>query len=161
MNLRSTIVLGLTLLVGACAAQSQQKVDVFGGYQYARPDGGPNLNGWNTAVTGNLNKHFGITADLSGTYGGGGSMYTFAIGPQVSGKASAVKPFAHALFGGVRLGPSGFTTTAFAVLVGGGFDIGSGRLAWRAVQADWMITHPAGFTDKNNVRVSTGFVFRF
>ena len=80
---------------------------------------------------------------------------------QVSGKASAVKPFAHALFGGVRLGPSGFTTTAFAVLVGGGFDIGSGRLAWRAVQADWMITHVAGFTDKNNVRVSTGLVFRF
>ena len=22
------------------------------------------MNGWNTAVTGNLNKHFGITADL-------------------------------------------------------------------------------------------------
>lgn len=42
----------------ACGAQAQ-KVEVFGGYQYLRPDSGPNLNGWNAALTGNFNKHAG------------------------------------------------------------------------------------------------------
>lgn len=44
---------------------------------------------------------------------------------------------------------------------GGGVDMGSGKLAFRLVQADWLITHFDGFTDKNNARVSTGVLFRF
>jgi hypothetical protein len=60
-----------------------QKVEVFGGYQYLRPDSGPNLNGWNAALTGNF-KHLGITADFSGTYGGGGSIQTVLAAPKVA-----------------------------------------------------------------------------
>jgi len=148
-------------LLSAAAQQSGGKAEVFGGYQYARPDGGPNLNGWNFAATGNFNKNFGITGDLSGTYGGGGSMYTFMVGPKLTANLPAVKPFVHVLFGGVRLGPSGFTTTAFGTMLGGGFDVGHGHLAWRAVQADWLILRSGGFTDKTNARVSTGLVVRF
>jgi hypothetical protein len=54
--------------------------------------------------TGNFNKNFGITGDLSGTYGGGGSMYTFMVGPKLTANLSAVHPFVHVLLGGVRLG---------------------------------------------------------
>jgi hypothetical protein len=31
----------------------------------------------------------------------------------------------------------------------------------RAIQADWLVARFSGFTDKKNVRVSTGLVLRF
>ena len=80
MTFRLAIIVGLSAMLFVSAAPAQQKLEVFGGYQYARPDGGPTLNGWNTALTGNFTRNFGITGDFSGTYGGGGSMYTFAFG---------------------------------------------------------------------------------
>lgn len=161
MTCRLATLLGLHMFLFACGALAQAtKVDLFGGYQYSHPDGGPNLNGWNAALTGNVTRHFGVTGDFSGTYGGGGSIYTFAFGPTVSG-GSAARPFAHALFGGARLAAGGLSTTAFVMMVGGGLDIGRRNLAFRVVQGDWMIFHENGFTDKNNVRVSTGIVLRF
>jgi hypothetical protein len=147
----------------ACAAQTSThtKAEIFGGYQYTHPDGGPNLNGWNGALTGNFNKSFGITADFSGAYGSGGSVYTYAVGPKVSAGDGTVRPFVHALFGGVRVGGPLGSTTGFGMMFGGGLDVGRGRLAWRVVQGDWLITRFSGFTDKKNVRVSTGLVLRF
>jgi hypothetical protein len=45
---------------------------------------------------------------------------------------------------------------------GGGLDVNAGNhLAWRMVQADWLLFRSGGETDKKNVRVSTGLVFRF
>jgi hypothetical protein len=49
---RLVIGCGFLALVG-CALQAQ-KAEVFSGYQYMRPDGGPNSNGWNAALTGNF-----------------------------------------------------------------------------------------------------------
>jgi hypothetical protein len=46
------------------------------------------------------------------------------------------------------------------MMFGGGVDIGHGLVAWRLAQADWLITRFSGFTNKNNVRVSTGLVVR-
>ena len=161
MTFRLAIIVGLSAMLFVSAAPAQQKLELFGGYQYARPDGGPNLNGWNAALTGNFTRNFGITGDFGGTYGGGGSMYTFALGPKVSGTTSGVRPFAHVLFGGVRLGPSGFTTTAFVTMLGGGLNVGRRNIEWGAMQADWLIIRAAGFADRKNVRVSTGLVLRF
>lgn len=42
-----------------------------------------------------------MTADFSGSYGSGGSMYTYTFGPNLSGGVGAAKAFVHALFGGV------------------------------------------------------------
>ena len=51
--------IGLMLLLGlfslaAVAQENYSKAEVFGGYQYTRFDGGVNANGFNGAITGNL-----------------------------------------------------------------------------------------------------------
>jgi hypothetical protein len=75
-------------------------------------------------------------------------------------------PYAHALFGGFHAsaGVSGFSasTSGFAMMFGGGLDIKvAPRIAVRAAQVDWMSLRAEGETSNNNVRVSTGIVFRF
>ena len=158
---RFALALGLGILLFAAAVQAQDRAEVFGGYQYFRPDGGPNMNGWNGALTGNFNKNFGITADFSGTYGSGLSFYTYTFGPKVTANLPVIKPFVHALFGAARLSGGGASTTGFDTMVGGGLDVGHGHLAFRVIQADWMLTRFSGFTNKNNFRASTGLVLRF
>ncbi len=59
--------IGLMLLLGlfslaAVAQENYSKAEVFGGYQYTRFDGGVNANGFNGALTGNLNHWFGVAA---------------------------------------------------------------------------------------------------
>jgi hypothetical protein len=54
MTHRFALVFGFGFLLFALAAQRSLKPRVFGGYRYARPDGGPNSNGWNAALTGNF-----------------------------------------------------------------------------------------------------------
>jgi hypothetical protein len=161
-KLSLVVAFGLSLFL-ATTVDAQRKVEVFAGYQYARPDGGPNLNGWNGAATKYFSRHFGLTADLSGTYSSGGSMYVYTFGPQISKDVSAFRPFAHALFGGVSLVGCESCTTGFGAMAGGGFDLVDREesIAWRVVQADWLITRFSGCTDRKNVRISTGLVFDF
>jgi hypothetical protein len=47
------------------------------------------------------------------------------------------------------------------MMLGGGIDAGHGPPAFRVAQLDWMTTRFSGFTDRKNVRVSTGLVLRF
>jgi hypothetical protein len=143
------------------AANAEPKAEVFGGYQFTRLDGGPNLNGWNGALTGDIGHFFGITADFSGVYGSGLHFQTYTFGPEVHAHLPLVKPFAHALFGGARASSGGGSSNGFDMMVGGGIDVGHGPLAFRVAQFDWMLTRFSGFTDHNNVRVSSGIVFRF
>ncbi len=140
-----------------------QKAEVFGGYQYTRLDGGWNGNGWNGAVTMNLNNWFGVTGDFSGAYDSGLHLHTYTFGPTISHKEGAIAPFAHVLLGGGRASAAGVSANGFNMMAGGGLDLGSNPhgLAFRMVQFDWMMTRFSGFTDKNNMRVSTGLVFRF
>src|SRR5207253_4476011 len=85
--------IGLLLLLGlfslaAVAQENYSKAEVFGGYQYTRFDGGVNANGFNGAITGNLNHWFGVAADFSGAYknvsGVDTKTYTYTFGPQVA-----------------------------------------------------------------------------
>jgi len=149
------------LMVTAVAANAAPKAEVFGGYQFTRLDGGPNLNGWNGALTGDLGHFLGITADFSGVYGSGGRFYTYTFGPEVHAHLPLVKPFAHALFGGATVSGGGASTNGFDMMFGGGVDAGHGPLAFRIAQFDWMTTRFNGFWDHNNVRVSSGIVLRF
>jgi hypothetical protein len=53
------------------------------------------------------------------------------------------------------------TEYPFALAVGGGLNFPLGPLAsFRAIQADYLLTRPGG-TNINNLRISSGFVFRF
>jgi hypothetical protein len=159
--MRKVLFCFVVLMVSAVVANAAPKAEVFGGYQFTHFDGGPNMNGWNGALTGNFNNWFGVTADFSGVYGSGLNVYTYTFGPEVHAHLPLLKPFAHALFGGARLAGGGGSTSGFDMMLGGGIDAGHGPLAFRVAQFDWMTTRFSGFTDRKNVRVSTGLVLRF
>jgi outer membrane protein OmpA-like peptidoglycan-associated protein/opacity protein-like surface antigen len=120
----------------------------------------------------------------SQTFDSNGSAYSFAFGPRISYRRyERFTPFIQALFGGAHAssvkisGCTGNPTctflssdTAFATFLGTGFDIKISRhIALRLLEADFLLTH---FKDpfssngqgrgwQDNVRLSTGIVFRF
>jgi opacity protein-like surface antigen len=151
------------LALPVMAQEDFPRAEVFGGYQFTHhSDPSLNLNGWNAALNGNFNRWFGVTADFSGSYKNGGHFYSYMFGPTIAARSEHVTPFVHALFGGATAGDGGSSDTAFAMALGGGLDANVGRhVAVRLVQADWLLLRSGGVTDKKNVRVSTGLVFRF
>lgn len=156
--------IGVTVLVCIISmvgmAQETAKPELYGGYQFTSTDGGWHANGWNTAANLYFTNWLGATADFSGVYHSG-SLYTYTFGPVVSTHKEAFSPFAHALFGGARAAGDGASVSGMAMMFGGGMDFGKGKLAFRAVQFDWLVLHFNGFTDKNNMRVNTGLMYRF
>ena len=108
--------------------------------------------------------------------------HNILFGPQFTLRREKISPFAHFLFGVVHVNQSGTTTIPFppplppqpipltfhfsestnnlAVAAGGGADFRlSERIAWR-VQADYLVTQISSRT-QNDLRLSTGLVFRF
>jgi hypothetical protein len=150
-----------TLAVSAVSAAAQKNfpsAEVFGGYQFTHLEPSLDANGWNAAITGNVNRWFGVTADFSGAYKNGGHIYTYMFGPSFTSRVERLSAFGHVLAGGAASGES----NAFSIAMGGGIDVSAGRhLAVRLIQADWLVFRSGGVTDKRNARVSTGVVFRF
>jgi hypothetical protein len=172
--MRKLIGLALFLALFSMAALAQEsapKAEIFGGYQYTRLDGGLNANGWDTTLTGNLNNWFGVAADFSGAYksqsGVSFNNYTYTFGPVVSMRHNEnFTPFAHFLAGGFHSSASsgGFSAggSGFAMMLGGGVDVKvTPRVAVRAIQFDWLSLHANGSSDNNNMRISTGLLFRY
>jgi len=158
-------------LLSVLAAQAQSeapKATVYGGYSYLR-NGGNGANGWNGQATFNLNRFFGITADVAGNYRNIASfspvpgfstsanqhLYTYLFGPTVTGTFGNSAVFAHALFGAARSSSSAgislplvggissgvSSATAFAMAFGGGVDLGISRhVAIRVAQIDYVRT---------------------
>jgi hypothetical protein len=163
-------VLVFTLSVLA-TAQEAPKAEVFGGFSYLHLDtkgaAGVEANhyGWNGALSLNANRWFGITADLSGHYrelapGVSFNSFTAVFGPQLTYRAEKASPFVHALFGVNRGSTGGLSDSAFAMALGGGLDINiTKRLAFRLVQADYLMTKHSDDT-QNNIRLSTGLVLK-
>lgn len=178
-NLEDTLVrnfIAFALLFGmfsltAAAQESAPKGEFFGGYQYTKYDGGTNANGWDTAVTGNVNRWLGVTADFSGAYNSTNGVsfhdYLYTFGPVVSLRSSkAFTPYAHFLAGGSHASFSGLgfsgSDSGFAMMFGGGVDIAATRhVAIRALQLDWLSLRSNGVSDNNNLRLTTGLVFRY
>jgi hypothetical protein len=142
-------------------AQETPKPEVYGGFQFSRTDGGWHGEGWNTAANMYVTRWFGATADFSGAYGSGSNLYTYTFGPVISTHERDFSPFAHALFGGARTSTAGFSDSGMAMLFGGGLDFGKHKLVLRAVQFDWMVLRFNGISDKNNMRVNSGLLYRF
>ena len=186
--------LAVTLLLGLGSlpmmAQDNPRVEVFGGFQYlhvgaitvngVKESNSQGYNGWNASGAGYLNKYFGVEGDVSGGYATtfpvSTHVYTYTGGPIVSANTGIIKPFAHALFGGIRVsnssGSVSIAQTGFTMMVGGGVDARVYRaLAVRIAQVDWLYYHFGNqligttnipsFSQSNNVRISTGLVFRF
>lgn len=156
-------VAALICMISAFAmAQEPARPEVYGGFQFTDTDGGWHGTGWNTAANLYITRWFGGTADFSGVYGSASTnLYTYTFGPVISTHKSAVSPFAHALFGGAHTTTAGIGTGGMAMMFGGGVDFGKHKLAFRAVQFDWMVLRFNGISDKNNMRVNTGLLYRF
>jgi hypothetical protein len=89
-------------------------------------------------------------------------VYTYTFGPVLQARLPVFQPFVHALFGGATASGGGVSDHAFAMFLGGGIDLGFRRgIAFRLVQADWMMTKFADETQNKQGRVSAGIVIKF
>lgn len=161
--------------------QETPKVELFGGYSYLRADdvsSGANMNGWNASITGNTNRWFGVTLDVSGHYRDINDLpfatamvntHTWAVGPVFTRRGDGrVSTFGHILLG---VGRSGFRTQTLSGsfngvhysplgVFGGGVDLKvADRLAFRLIKGDYIVTHFAGRLE-HHLRISTGLVLR-
>jgi len=158
------------------------KVDLFFGYSYVRAIPGDGLDGFDNhggtaSAAFNLNRWFGVVADFGGyrfTEVLGvpvrGNIFTYLFGPRFSYRQNnRLTPFAQILFGGARIsatfaGISG-SENAFAMTAGGGVDLNVHRnVAIRIVQTEYLLSRFTGLSGsreiQNNIRMSTGIVFR-
>src|SRR5271156_5441157 len=177
----------LLLFAGLANAQVPTSGNVFFGYSYYNTDlssiDRANTNGFEASFEGKALPFLGFVADFDSHYGsqnfaatcplpsGGGvcpsvnasiTEHNFLFGPRVSFSAGKFRPFAEALFGGAHVNVNNGvgSDTSFATALGGGLDYKIIRpVAWR-FQGDYIQTRFFGAT-QNNVRLSTGVVFRF
>src|SRR5215831_7473517 len=156
----------LILIMGIlCAAAGAQRVEIFGGAQFEHLESSYNAVGWNASLTGNFKHVLGITGDFGGGYKSrraDSSVYTYTVGPVLTARLPVMQPFVHALFGGASISGAGTTDHAFAMLLGGGLDIGLRKgIGLRLVQADWLMTGFDDQTQNKQGRVSAGIVIKF
>ncbi len=153
----------LCILLGAPAAA--QRVEFYGGAQFEHLQTSYNAVGWNASITGNFKHVLGITGDFSGVYKSktfSSSVHTYTVGPVLTARMPVIQPFVHALFGGATISANGTNSSAFAMLVGGGLDIGLRKgVGLRLVQADWLMTQFGSQTQDHQGRVSAGLVIKF
>jgi opacity protein-like surface antigen len=167
-------------------AQVPTSGNVFFGYSFYNTDlsstNRSNLNGWEGSVEGKVFPFVGLVVDVSGHYGSqdalnpaatcaigvtcsplhvSTSIQNFLFGPRVSFSVGKIRPFAEALFGGGHVNAdSAGSDTSFATALGGGIDYKIIRPVALRVQGDYVQTRFFGAT-QNNLRLSTGIVFRF
>src|SRR6266852_5766072 len=188
MKLRVFVsLLGFASLFGVTTqAQEERKtIDVFAGYSYVRANPATSgadsfsLNGGSASIAYNFNGWLSGVADLGGYHntnilgsGVDGTLSTYLFGPRVSYRRfSRVTPFGEVLFGVAHTGANFLNTTnsqnAFAMTVGGGLDYRvSSHFSVRAAKVDYLLTrfnelNTTNTQSQNNLRVSTGIVFRF
>jgi hypothetical protein len=187
--MRNMIAVGLIFFTLSCVVVAQEipKVEVFAGYSLLRSSG-INFNGWNGALTANLNSWAGITADFSGQYVNrvidiGNTpvrdkmhVHNFLFGPHFAYRRERYTPFAHALFGvsresralsfvtpqpGAMFNTPRVAANGFMMVLGGGVDIGLTRtFALRPVQIEYGLDRFFG-RNGNDLRYAAGVVFRF
>ena len=164
-SMKNQVILGITLAFLLCASAFAQRVEIYGGAQFDHLQPNYNAAGWNASLTGNFKHVLGITGDFSGGYTSrrtSSTVYTYTVGPVLTARLPVVQPFVHALFGGATISGGGVSDNAFAMLVGGGLDIGLRKgIGLRLVQADWLMTQFGGQTQESQGRVSAGIVMKF
>ena len=149
------------------------------------------LNGWEGSLEGKVFRWVGLVADFSGNYGSqtvpnpaatcavgvvcspltvSTHVQNFLFGPRVSANMGRFRPFGEVLFGVGHISvkessplPDNFVMpndTSLATAVGAGLDYKIIRPVAVRFQGDYIQNRFFGAT-QNNVRLSTGIVFRF
>jgi opacity protein-like surface antigen len=177
--------LAVVSLFGVSAyAQDTPKVDIFAGYSYLRENPSTagvssfSMNGGSASIAYNANNWLSGVADFGAYHNGNilgtgtsGTISTYLFGPRISYRRhERITPFGEVLFGVAHAsasiaGTSG-SDNAFAMSVGAGVDYKLGtHFAIRPVKVDYLMTRfnetGTGGQTQNNLRVSTGIVFRF
>jgi opacity protein-like surface antigen len=154
------------LSIPAFAQDEAPAFEIFGGYTLAHSsDWDQTGNGFAAALTGNVNKTFGVTGEFGFYDFDGGKGYTYMAGPQIGYRAGAVRPFGEALFGGTTLKGDGDASSEshFSMSFGGGLDLAlSDKISIRPAKLDLLtIRPPEGGDWANFLRYSAGVVFKF
>ncbi len=188
--MRKSLAVGLWLgLLGtvplAKAQEEPSKVDLYGGFYYARFNVNANVPGIAPSATYigkggggqleyNATKWIGVVGDLAGFYatssGNGafaGGVFTYLLGPRVNFRHGKFTPFVQALFGGVHTTDGIAQSTGgqdhFAMTAGGGIDFKVSRhVSVRPIQAEYFMTKiPDGLNNRqDNLRLGAGIVLR-
>ena len=177
---------GLAFLFDAAAqAQERQVIDVGVTYSYVRYNPATSgiksfsMNGGSGSVAVNFKSWLSGVADIGGyskhdILGNGvsGSLSTYLFGPRVSlNRYGRFTPFGQVLVGiahtGGRYLTTGGSQTPFATAIGGGLDWRlTDHIRVRSGEVDYLLTHFAEVNNRNtrvqnNLRVSSGLIFRF
>lgn len=175
--MKKTIIMfvGALLLIGTSSwAQDIPKAEVFGGFSLLHvsdDDFKETPLGWQSEVTANITKMFGITGDVGGEYktvdGTKIKIHSFLGGPQITHRLDKASVFAHAIYGlthiGLSQGSQSDSQNNFTMGYGGGIDVkASNKVSIRVIQFDWLPTKaPAedgGGWTKNITRFGFGVV---
>ena len=177
-------ILFVLLIFSPLSAWGQyQKVEVSTDYSYLRADssgggGSFNASGGSATAAWNVRPWLGLVGDF-GAYqfadqpaGVDGRMFTYAFGPRFSTRSEhgTLRPFAQFLAGGAsltgNLNGQHASENGFALIAGVGVDARvQPHFSIRILEADYLMTrfdrtnNTPGF--QNDLRVSTGIVFRF
>lgn len=177
------------VVASAQEAAETPKVEVGLNYSYLRVNPGGNLSSYNANggfgyAQYNFSKSFGLVADLGANYVGsangtqiGNTAFEYLFGPRFTWRHSRFSPYVQTLFGGERfsngLNPAslnpvtGSSQNNFAAAFGGGLDVTvTQHMALKPIQVEYLMTQFApgsGYPNNvaNNLRYSTGIVFRF
>jgi len=189
MRKMAYIGLGVFLLASFAAAQVPTAGNIFVGYSFENTNWAglnsslsrPNLNGWEASLEGKIFPHIGIVTDFSGHYGSQsftefppagpgpikvnvtGHEWEVLFGPRLSIPVGKLTPFAEGMVGLAHINNGGFisnSNTAFASAVGGGLDYRLIKFFAVRLEADYLQTRFFS-TTQDNLRLSTGLVFRF
>jgi opacity protein-like surface antigen len=175
----------LVVCAGFANAQIPGSGNIFFGYSFENTSSlaignitRANLQGWEGSLEGKLVPWIGLVTDFSGHYGTQnfteltpngpttvgvtGHEYEVLFGPRVSVPVGKFTPFGEFMVGlaHISTGGSFASNTSFATAVGGGMDYRLVRLVALRVQGDYVRTNFFS-TSQNDLRVSTGIVFRF
>jgi outer membrane protein OmpA-like peptidoglycan-associated protein/opacity protein-like surface antigen len=169
------------------------KFEIAGLFSYINFDPGAGNNFNNFGATGsfayNPNKWLGLVAELGGYRFSRdilvlppgatqqvletikGNQQTYLFGPRLNWRRfNYFVPFAEILFGGSHGTPEvtgDNSQSAFAMAAGGGVDVILTRnVAWRFIEADYLMTNYSGSelaasARQNNFRIGSGFVIRW
>jgi len=175
----------LFLFAGLASAQVPASGNIFFGYSFENAGSSaivdvtrPNLQGWEGSLEGKIAPWVGLVTDFSGRYGTQSFTvlgpeepvnisvtaheYSVLFGPRVSVPVGKITPFGEFMVGLAHIGSGGAyaTNTSFETSLGGGIDYRLFRpIAWR-FEGDYVHTEFFS-TSQNDIRLTTGIVFRF
>lgn len=181
--------IGIAVVVCVCAglatAQAPASGNIFFGYSFENASSSaldgltrPNMHGWEGSLEGKLAPYIGLVTDFSGHYGNQtfleatpdgptnvkvtGHEYEVLFGPRVSVPVGRFTPFGEFFVGVAHISSNGFspTKTSWATALGGGLDYRLVRFLALRLEGDYVRTNFFS-TSQNDIRISTGIVFRF